>query len=70
MPVATFAYVHKEWIFGEFMCHFENLFIFVRQLLNDIKFHSKILESLNLVTLFSRGPFENKNYSSGRKMCT
>ena len=24
------AYINKEWIFGDFMCHFENLLIFVR----------------------------------------
>ena len=23
------AYIYKEWVFGDFMCHFENLIIFV-----------------------------------------
>jgi len=29
VPVTMTAYVYKEWIFGEFMCQFQNLLMFV-----------------------------------------
>ena len=29
VPITMTAYIYKEWVFGDFMCHFENLIIFV-----------------------------------------